>query len=81
MRTEILRAEVQRLLHQAPFKPFALNLENGDRVVIEHPEHIAFDPGGEDSAGSSEFYVISRDLRVFSTFEAVSSVAMLDAGA
>jgi len=61
-------------------RPFAVSLENGDRIVIEHPENIAFDPGSDGSRGSSDFYVISRSLRVFSTFEAVTSAALLDAG-
>jgi len=80
MRTEVVRSEVQRLLRQAPFRPFALNLENGDRVIIEHPENIAFDPAENGSAGSTDFYVISARLRVFGTFEAVTSVALVDTG-
>jgi hypothetical protein len=80
MRTETVRAEVQRLLRQAPFQPFALSMENGDRILIEHPENIAFDPADEDSPGSTDFYVISADLRVFSTFAAVTSVALVDRG-
>ena len=44
MRTALVRSAVQRLLNQRPFRPFALLLENGDRVIIEHPENIAFDP-------------------------------------
>ena len=80
MRTEVVRSEVQRLLHQAPFRPFALNMENGDRIVIEHPENIAFDPPTNDSGASPDFYVISRRLRVFGTFEAVTSVALVDTG-
>ena len=80
MRTDVVLAEVRRLLRQVPFHPFALNLENGDRIVIEHPENIAFDPGANGSQASSDFYVISRSLRVFSTFEAVTSVALVDAG-
>ena len=81
MRVEIIKAEVQRLLRQSPFHQFALNLENGDRVIIEHPENIAFDPvGGNGSGGSTEFHVISSSLRYVSTFEAVTSVAMLDRG-
>ncbi len=79
-RTDTIRSEVQRLLRQTPLRPFALNLENGDRIVIEHPENIAFDPQLNGSAGSSEFYVISDRLRVFGTFEAVTSVALLDTG-
>ena len=45
MKTAVVRAEVQRLFRQVPFRPFVLNLENGDRITIEHPENIAFDPG------------------------------------
>ena len=78
MRTEVVRSEVQRLLRQVPFRPFALNLENGDRIIIEHPENIAFDPAANGSAGSTEFYVVSAKLRVFGTFEAVTSVALVD---
>ncbi len=80
MRTEMVRAEIQRLLCQIPFRPFALNMENGDRIIIEHPENIAFDPGADGSPGSSDVYVISRRLRVFGTFEAVTSIALADTG-
>lgn len=80
-RVAAVRAEVQRLLRAVPFHPFALNLENGDRIVIEHPENIAFDPGSPEApGGSEEFYVIANRLRLFSTFEAVASVALLDRG-
>jgi hypothetical protein len=77
MRTALVRAEVQRLLGQRPFRPFALLLKNGDRVIIEHPENIAFDPLAE---GVADFYVISGKLRLFSTFEAVTSVTLVDTG-
>jgi hypothetical protein len=77
MRTALVRSEVQRLLNQRPFRPFALLLESGDRVIIEHPENIAFDPVAQ---GVGEFYVISGRLRLFSTFEAVTSVTLLDSG-
>ena len=80
MRTDVLRGEIQRLLRQVPFCAFALNLENGDRIVIEHPENIAFDPSANGVAGSMDFYVISSRLRDFSTFEAVTSVALVDTG-
>ena len=77
-RVESFRAEVQRLLRAVPFRPFALSLENGDRVIIGHPKNIAFDPGNGESTGSDEFYVLSRNLRLFSNFSAVTSVALLD---
>jgi hypothetical protein len=77
MRTALIRPEVQRLLGQRPFRPFALLLQNGDRVIIEHPENIAFDPVAQ---GIGDFYVISGRLRLFSTFEAVTSVTLVDSG-
>ena len=55
MRADAIRNEVVRMLRQAPFRPFVLSMENGDRVTIGHPENIAFDPEGE----SPDFYVIS----------------------
>ncbi len=60
MRTAFVRAELQRLRSQRPFSPFALLLENGDRVIIEHPENIAFDPVAK---GVGEFYVIGGRRR------------------
>ncbi len=77
MRTQVDRSEVLRLLHQAPFRPFALSMENGDRIIIEHPENIAFDPVTE---GPTDFYAISGRLRFYSTFEAITSVSLLDSG-
>ena len=78
MRTAAVRSEIQRLIRQAPFRPFVLNLENGDRITIEHPENIAFDPDSDEREGSRDFYVISGRLRVFSTFDAVSDIALAD---
>ncbi len=81
MRTEVVRNEVQRLLNQRPFRPFVLILENGQHIPIGHPENIAFDPASNGTgAGSSDFYVISGPIRQYSTFEAVSSVAMMNPG-
>jgi hypothetical protein len=81
MRTQSIRSEVQRLLQERPFRPFVLVLENGQQVLIEHPENIAFDPSANgDDPRSNEFYVLSRELRVFSTFAAVTSVALADEG-
>lgn len=77
MRTQVVRAEVLRLLHQTPFRRFALSLENGDRIIVEHAENIAFDPQPE---ASTDFYVISGRLRLFSTFDSVTSASLLDSG-
>jgi hypothetical protein len=74
MRANTIRAEVTRMVHQAPFRPFVLSMENGDRVTIGHPENIAFDPEGD----LPDFYVISGPRRLFGTFDAVLSVATAD---
>jgi len=80
-RVEVIRSEVQRLLRAVPFHRFALSMENGDRVVIEHPENIAFDPSpGSGVKAPEDFYVISNKLRLFSTFNAVTSVGLVDYG-
>ena len=80
MQTEMMREEVARLLRQAPFRPFVLNLENSDRITIEHPENIAFDPGTNGAEGSPDFYVLTGRLRFYGTFDAVTSVAPRDTG-
>ena len=39
-RVEAIRSEVRRLLRVVPFCPFAMNFENGDRVIIgNHSEY------------------------------------------
>ena len=78
-RFDAIRAEIHRLIRAVPFRGFALTLESGDRVLIEHPENIAFDPDGKGE-GADDFYVISGRLRLFSTFSAVSSIALADQG-
>lgn len=80
-RVDSIRSEVLRLMRAKPFRPFALLLENGERVMIGHPENIAFEPGSAEGVGGSEdFYVISGGLRMFSSFSAVTGVAILDRG-
>ena len=76
-RAEAIRSEVQRLIRAAPFRKFILILESGDRVLIEHPENIAFDPEAREP-GAEEFYVITGRIRMFGTFGAVASIAMAD---
>jgi hypothetical protein len=74
MQVELIRSELQRLLRQVPFRPFVITFVGGERAVIEHPENVAFDPR---PGSSSDFYVLSGSLRLFSTFGAVSSLANL----
>jgi hypothetical protein len=74
MKVELIRSEIQRLLKQTPFRPFAINFIGGEHAIIEHSENVAFDPR---PGSSSDFYVLTGSLRMFSTFDAVSSVAIL----
>ena len=76
-RSDSIRAEIHRLIRATPFRRFILILESGDRVLIEQPENIAFDPEATEP-GSDEFYVITGRIRLFSTFGAVASIAMAD---
>jgi hypothetical protein len=76
-RSEAIRDEIHRLIRATPFRRFILILESGDRVLIEHPENIAFDPDAKEP-GHDEFDVITGRIRMSSTFGAVSNVAMAD---
>jgi hypothetical protein len=73
MRNKEIKTEVLRLLHEVPFRPFVMTLENRQRVEIGHPENIAFDP---EPNGATDFYAFSGATRLFSTFEAVTSVSI-----
>jgi hypothetical protein len=77
MKVELIRSELQRLLRQAPFRPFAITFVGGERAIIEHPENVAFDPR---PGASTDFYVLTGSLRLFSTFEAVSTLAIIAGG-
>jgi hypothetical protein len=73
MQTNEIKTEVLRLLHEVPFRPFVITLENRQRVEIGHPENIAFDP---EPNGATDFYAFFGAARLFSTFEAVTSVSI-----
>jgi hypothetical protein len=55
MRTDVVRSDVLRRIRQQPPRAYALNMENGDRIILEHPESIAFDPRNNGSGGSNDF--------------------------
>ena len=74
-RVENNRVQLQVLWGNRPFEPFAINLENGDRAVVEHPENLAFDP---TENGRDGFVLLSAKSRYFSSFAAVTSLAILD---
>ena len=65
------------MLRQAPFRPFVITFVRGERAIIEHHENVAFDPR---PWRVTDFYVLTGSLRLFSTFEAVSSLAIIAGG-
>jgi hypothetical protein len=77
MRVEEIRTEFQRLLNQRPFQRFIVNLENGDRLTVDHPENMAFDP---TENGQTRFYLITGNLSYFGTLDSVTNVVFLDIG-
>jgi hypothetical protein len=79
MQAELIRNQLMHLLHQVPFQSFFILLDSGDRILIEHPENIAFDPGviGQ-RPGSRHFSAITGAMSLFGTFETVAGVAIRD---
>ena len=77
MNAELIRTELQRLLRQTPFQRFLITFVGGEIGLIDHPENVAFDPR---PGSSSDFYVITGGLRMFSTFEKVLSLSYLSGG-
>ena len=74
-RAEAQRQAVTDLVRAVPFRAFIISLDDGAQVRIDHPENIAFradDPDG--TAGSMDIYVRDRDSRVWTTFDAITSV-------
>ena len=56
MRSDAIRADVIRILCQAPFRRFVLSMKYGDRASIGHSENLAFDPDLQ----SKDVYVVSN---------------------
>lgn len=73
-RGEHVKLQVEDLLRQFPYRPFVLTFENGERVVIEHPENIATSPDEE----AIDFYVRTGQVRLYSTFAAITFIGVAD---
>jgi hypothetical protein len=54
-----------------------LNTENGDRIIVEHPENVAFDPQKD---GRDRLIILSGNLVHSSTLSAVTSISEIDRG-
>lgn len=77
MRTETTRAQIHSLQDARPFRPFVIMLENGTRVLIEHPENIAYDP---KEGGWVDLFIITGRVRLLTTFDAVTGAYKPDEG-
>ena len=78
-KTEIMRTQIRHLQNRSPFTPFEINLENGDRIVVEHPELIAYDPRGNGN-GTGRLAILTNEVNITTTFDSISSVAEIDRG-
>ena len=76
-RTDSTRSDLIAHRRTVPFQPFAVNLENGDRVIVEHPENIAFDP---TENGSGRVAIISGKLAHYTNLATITSISLLDQG-
>lgn len=76
-RTETARQHLRRVARATPFRPYAVSLENGDRVMMEHPENVAYDPTDD---GRDDTFMISGKLTHWSSSSAITGVSLLDTG-
>ena len=75
MRAEVFRLELTKVLRHQPFEKFLIAFDSGDKVIIEHPENVAFDP----TPGSSyHLYVVGGNARRHSSLDGVSTIILLD---
>ena len=40
--------EIRKLLHAAPFRPFAVHIAAGGRLLVKHEDFIALAPSGRE---------------------------------
>ena len=72
-----MRDELRNIVRSVPFHPFAIVLENGDRIIVEHPENVAFDPSDN---GRDRLHIISNQLVHYGTISSITSLVVLDRG-
>jgi hypothetical protein len=74
-RADTTRNQLRVFARAVPFQPFVINMENGDRLTVEHPENVSFDP---TINGNQDFTIVGNRLIYWSNLSAVSSLAKLD---
>ena len=72
-----LREVVIENYKRLPFRPFAVLFESGDKVIVEHPENIAFDVVNPKR---DYIFILSDKMRYSGPMSAITSLAELDHG-
>ncbi len=76
-RTVTVRSQLAFLARRTPFKSFAVTLESGADVIVEHPENVAFDASEK---GVDLVTIISKGLVYCTSLSAITGVVALDTG-
>jgi hypothetical protein len=76
-RADATRTDLRAHLRRVPFQPFAINLESGDRIIIHHPENIAYDPTNN---GSQRAAIVCGELGHYTNLSAITSISLIDRG-
>ena len=72
-----MRSRIISLIEARPFRPFVVTLESGERIVIRHPENVAYDPQSKES----HYFVAIADGALHTVpWEKLTSVAQADTG-
>lgn len=71
-----MREEILRLLQATPFRPFAVIMDSGQRVVVRHRENVAFDPVEK----TANCYALSDGLMYILPWDRISSAVLVDHG-
>ncbi len=79
--TEAIRSEIQRLVRAVPFRPFALHLADGGRVVIKHPEQVGFEPRAKPGTRIwNDFCVVASGRAFISSFSIINGIEPVNHG-
>ncbi len=67
MTVEKFEQDIRSYLHQKPFQPFVIELTEGDFIVVDDPQAMAFCEGAAGFIGADQVHMFSaeqvRDMR------------------
>ena len=59
--------QLREAIRHQPFRPFLITVEDGGRLLVEHPEFIAISPSGREltfyAADNTQHWLDSRLIR------------------